>query len=110
MNNVKFEKLEEYKYALVNGGDQIDTMVLNIIDEISIVPNKLFNDTITEILYETILNRLISGLFLKDNLDSANTMHHVLITVGINNKTYNVTLGAFNKEEDLGYVTGITEI
>jgi len=107
---VVFKKIEDYKYTLVKGSGYIEDVVLETIDKISIVNSKDFNLTITEVLYEHIVSRLVSGLFLKEHLKEISDMHHVLITVGINNTTYNVTLGSFGKEDALGYVNGITEV
>ena len=107
---VVFEKIEDYRYGLVKGSGYIEDIVLETINNISVVDSRDFNITVTEVLYECVLSRLVSGLFLKAHLEEISSMHHVLITVGINNTTYNVTLGSFGKEDALGYVNGITEV
>lgn len=110
MEEVKFEKIEGSKYILVNGKDQIDSKVADIIQSISGKEANLFNSTVTDVLYETILSRLVAGLFITHHRESVGISHHIVITAGINNKTYNITIGALQKEDSLGYINGIVEI
>jgi len=107
---IDFDKIDTYNYVACGNIDSLDTEIKNIIEDISVVGTNKFNGSINISLYETILSRKLSGLFLKYYEDRIKNISHVLIRIGINNNTYNITLGSLNLEESSGYLNGITKI
>jgi len=107
---VEFEKVNDYKYIVTDGKNEIDRYIRETIENISCGQTNIYNDTITNKLYETMLSRYVSALFLKKHKELMDTIHHTIITITINNMNFNITLGNFGKEEDLGFLNGITKL
>ena len=104
-----FEKISNEKYRLEDKDGFIDSTINSMVNNISNNIANKFNSAINEQLYTIILSRYISSSFIKKYQDIVDTNHHILVIVYINNKTYNVTLGGFDIDEQIGYLNGITK-
>ena len=110
MENVEFKKINANRYNVTKGVDYIDTVIKSILEKLSVVSVNIYNKSINNNIYETLLSRYVSGLFIKKHGDISKNIHHIIITIGINERVYNLTLGSFNMENSLNYVNGSTEV
>lgn len=85
----------------------VDTAVTTIINSISPMPKSLFNISINDNLYETILSRYLASNFITDMGEVVKKEQHVVISININNKSYKVTIGNLSTGKEPEYIHGI---
>jgi len=105
-----FKKVKDNQYIVTGDKDLIDNKIKNIINDISILSSSKYNDTMNDIIYENLLSRYISGLFIRDYSSDLDGVHHVIIAITINNNNYNITVGNFDLDNDIKYLNGIIEV
>ena len=105
-----FKKVKDNQYIVTGDKDLIDNKIKNIIEEISIIGSSKYNETMNDIIYENLLSRFISGLFIQEHESDLDGVHHVIISITINNNNYSITVGNFDLDNDIKYLNGIIEI
>ena len=76
-------------------------------EELQITKKTSSNDTINDILYENLLSRYISGLFIEQHSEELDGTHHILVNISINDENYSITIGSFDLDNDVKYLNGI---
>jgi len=104
-----FKKVKDNQYIVTGDKDLINNKIKNIINDISVIGSSKYNDTMNDIIYEHLLSRYISGLFIRDYASDLDGVHHVIIGMSINNTNYNITVGNFDLDNDIKYLNGIIE-
>lgn len=108
---LEFKKYSNNRYNLESNSGYILTHIQGLMAELSIgVKVNKFASTMNDTLFEQMLSRYIASAFIKQYPAEVKDEHHVLITLAINNKSYQITVGNFNLSEEIGYINGITEI
>jgi len=103
-----FKKVNDTHYVCTEV-NQIDTFVK---EQLNIISNGMlgeFEDVLNSMLYENILSRYVSSLYVKE-IGELNDKHHIMITININNTNYNITVGTFNVSDQMKYLNGIIEL
>ena len=107
---LEFNKYSNNRYNVTAGVGALDTAIKETINDISVIKIKSFNSSMNNSLYETILSRYVAGLFIQKYPEVSSKEHHIIVTIDINGKTYNITLGNFSIEQEFGYIHGVTEV
>ena len=102
-----FKKVKNNQYIFNGDKDVINNKINEIIEDISIVGKSKYNDTINDIIYESLLSRYISGLFIEQHSEELDGTHHVLVNISIDNENYSITIGKFDLGNDIKYLNGI---
>ena len=105
-----FKKINGNQYIFNGDIDDVDNKINKIIEDISIIGKSKYNDTMNDIIYEHILSRYISGLFIKEHSNELDGTHHVIVAITINGENYNITIGNFDLENDIKYLNGIVTV
>jgi len=85
----------------------VDSAVTNIINSISPVSKSVFNVSINDNLYETILSRYLASDFIHTMAETLKKEQHIVISIDINNKSYKITIGNLSNGKEPEYVHGI---
>ena len=102
-----FKKVKNNQYIFNGDKDVIYNKINEIIEDISVVGKSKYNDTINDILYENLLSRYISGLFIEQHSEELDGTHHILVNISINDENYSITIGSFDLDNDVKYLNGI---
>ena len=102
-----FKKVKNNQYIFNGDKDAIYNKINEIIEDISVVGKSKYNDTINDILYENLLSRYISGLFIEQHSEELDGTHHILVNISINDENYSITIGSFDLDNDVKYLNGI---
>jgi len=85
----------------------VDTAVTTAINSLGVVSKSAFNVSINDNLYETILSRWIASDFITTMSDALKKEQHIVISIGINNKSYKITIGNLSLGKEPEYIHGI---
>jgi len=105
-----FKKVKDNQYIFIGDKNAVDDKIKNIIEDMSIIGSSKYNEFINNIIYENLLSRYISGLFIQEYASDLDGVHHVIISITINNNNYSITVGNFDLDNDIKYLNGIIEI
>jgi len=103
-----FEKVNNTHY-ICKDVNKIDSFIKEQINKISLGKMDDYNEVLNKMLYEQLLSRYVSSIFLEE-IGELNDQHHTSITISINNTNYNITVGTFNMKDQLKYLNGIIEL
>lgn len=108
----KFAKSNTTKYLLTDYDAGRLSKIVSFLDEISTIDGvNEFNEFINNDLYEKVLARTIATDFIKKYREAIDKEHHIVITISIHDKTYNMTIGKFNLQQDnIGYIYDMVRI
>jgi hypothetical protein len=103
-----FKKVNNNLYV-VDGSDVniIDTAVNGMVNSTTPVSKGVFNISINDNLYETILSRYIAGEFITKHGDIIKKEQHVVVSIGVNNKNYKITIGNLSNTKEPEFIHGI---
>jgi len=107
---IEFKKIEDNKYLVTEGAGFIDSYVKDLLGDLNVISSNSFNSDISNTLYEHMLSRYVSGLYIKQHNGIPDSVHHILITINIGSFNYNISVGKLGNGDELGYVNGITKV
>lgn len=85
----------------------VDSAVTSILNSISPISKSVFNVSINDNLYETILSRYLASDFITTMPEIVKKEQHIVISISVNNKSYKITLGNLSTGKEPEYIHGI---
>ena len=105
-----FKLVKKGTYIITDNVEQIISEVDDIISKILSIDKGNYYDGVNLTLFEDILSRYVADSFIKQYEDVFSTEQHIVITMTINNRNYNITIGTIVIDTQMKYLNGIIEV